>query len=95
MLIGAAVLVNGVVGVLQIVQSQKFAVDIAPGALEGQYMAMVNSVMNLFGVIALVGMGQMASLTAQSLFLALFAVIALTGSILFCRCKTDAGAYRA
>lgn len=95
MLIGAAVLVNGAVGVLQIVQSQKFAVDIAPGALEGQYMAMANSAMNLFGVIALTGMGQMASLTAQSLILALSAVIALTGSILFCRCKTDAGAYRA
>lgn len=88
-LIGVFVLINGAVGVLQIVQSQKFAVDIAPTESEGQYMAMVNSVMNLFGVIALVGMGQMTTLTAQSLFLASFAVLALAGSFWFCCCKAE------
>lgn len=85
-LIWAAAFVNGAVGVLQIIQSQKFAVDIAPAGNEGQFMAMVNGVMNLFGIFALVGMGQMSSLTAQSIFIAVFAAIALAGSLWYCSC---------
>lgn len=74
-----AVFFSGVIGTLLTLQYQYHMIEVAPAAVQGKYVAMINSVSNLSGTIAIVGMGLLSSSRAQLIFLYFFVSIGIVG----------------
>ena len=74
-----AVFFSGVIGTLLTLQYQYHMIEAAPAAVQGKYVAMINSVSNLSGTIAIIGMGLLNSSGEQLVFLCFFVSVGIIG----------------